>query len=118
LKVVHSKLATEALRHGRTEGLSNPFHFDIGSRVNVKLTKQQRDYIQAKLKTGQYSNASEVVREAMRTQAALEARREGLEQAIEEGIESGPAELADTAWWKALDAELENTHGRRRRRAA
>jgi antitoxin ParD1/3/4 len=86
--------------------------------VNVKLTKQQRDYIKAKLKTGQYSDASEVVREAMRTQAALEARREGLEQAIEDGVESGPAELADNAWWKALDAELEKAHGRRRRRAA
>jgi antitoxin ParD1/3/4 len=86
--------------------------------VNLKLTKQQRDFIKAKLKTGQYSNASEVVREAMRTQAAFEARQESLEQAIEEGIESGPAEIADTAWWKALDVELEKSHGRRRRRAA
>ena len=86
--------------------------------MNVKLTKQQRDFIKAKLSTGQYSNASEVVREAMRTQAALEARQEALEQAIEEGIESGPAELADAAWWKALDEELAKAHGRRRRRAA
>ena len=84
--------------------------------MNLKLTKKQRDFIKAKLNTGQYSDASEVVREAMRTQAALEARQETLEQAIEEGIESGPAELADAAWWKALDAELTKAHGRRRPR--
>ena len=86
--------------------------------MNLKLTKKQRDFIKAKLNTGQYSDASEVVREAMRTQAALEARQEALEQAVEEGIESGPAELADSSWWKALDAELDKAHGRRRRRAA
>ena len=65
--------------------------------MNVHITKQQRDYIKAKIKTGHYGNASEVVREAMRTQAALDARQEALEQSIEEGIESGPAELADAA---------------------
>lgn len=82
--------------------------------MNIKLTKQQRDYIKAKLKSGQYGSASEVVREAMRPQAALEARQEALEQSIEEGIESGPAGIADAAWWKSLDAELEKSHGRRR----
>lgn len=86
--------------------------------MNVSLTKQQRDYIKAKLKTGQYGSASEVVREAMRTQAALEARQDSLEQLLEAGIESGPAEIADAAWWKSLDTELEKSHVRRRRRAA
>ena len=35
--------------------------------MNIKLTKAQRDYIAAKLKTGQYDSPSEIVREAMRT---------------------------------------------------
>lgn len=86
--------------------------------MNIKLTKAQRDYIAAKLKTGHYDSPSEIVREALRTQVAIEARQEALEQAIEEGIESGPAEAADAAWWKTLDAELEKSHGRRRRPAA
>ena len=103
---------------GGNVGLSK-FVFSTKSfLVNIKLTRHQSDYIKTKLKTGHYSSASEVVREAIRTQEALETRQEALEQSIEEGIESGPAQVADEAYWRTLDAELEKEHGRRSRRAA
>ena len=67
--------------------------------MNISLTPQLEAYIQQKVATGHYNNASEVVREALRVLIAREqelnaeqaAKLAWLRQAIREG-EEGPDE--------------------------
>jgi antitoxin ParD1/3/4 len=74
--------------------------------MNVNLTPQLEQYVQQKVASGQYNNASEVLREALREKIAREAEYEReqeaklawLRQAIQEGLYSPvePMEDLDT----------------------
>lgn len=63
---------------------------------NVNLTEELDRFVAAKVKSGRYENASEVVRAALRTlerdEQEYEARLTRLRQAIDEGDISGVAE--------------------------
>lgn len=63
------------------------------------------ELLRAKIASGRYTNASEVVREALRLLENRDRRREALEQALREGEESGGAIPHDEAW-----ADLEAKH--------
>lgn len=64
--------------------------------MNINLTPQLEQYIQQKVATGHYNNASEVIREALRVLIEHEQERENeraakiawLRQAIQEGLDS------------------------------
>ncbi len=62
--------------------------------MNVSLTPKLEEFIQQKVTSGNYNNASEVVREALRLLEERDQQREAklqwLRQAIQEGIDSGP----------------------------
>ncbi len=62
--------------------------------MHVSLTPQLEDYVQQKIATGRYNNASEVMREALRVLIEREEEREtklqALRQAILDSINSGP----------------------------
>jgi antitoxin ParD1/3/4 len=61
--------------------------------MNISLTPQLEKYLQQKVATGSYNNASEVVREALRLMEERDqeraARLAGLRQEIQEGVDSG-----------------------------
>lgn len=63
---------------------------------NVNLTDELDSFVLAKVKSGRYENASEVVRAALRTlereEQQYEARLAALRTAIDEGDASGIAE--------------------------
>ncbi len=63
--------------------------------MNVNLTPQQEEWVQAKVTSGRYHNANEVVEEALKLLEERDHDREGrlvvLRQAIQEGIDSGPS---------------------------
>ncbi len=63
--------------------------------MHVSLTPQLEDYVQQKIATGRYNNASEVMREALRVLIEREEEREtklqALRQAIQDSIKSGPS---------------------------
>jgi antitoxin ParD1/3/4 len=68
--------------------------------MNVSLTPKLEGYVKAKVKTGDYNNASEVVREALRLlQREEEEIRERkvarLRKALRTGIEGSDAENFD-----------------------
>jgi antitoxin ParD1/3/4 len=66
--------------------------------VNVSLTDELGEFVKAKLSSGRYTSASEVVSEALRLMKQTEqARLEFLRQAWAEGVASGDAGLADFA---------------------
>lgn len=63
---------------------------------NINLTPQMDRFVDTKIQSGQYANASEVFRAGLRALQQDEkedkARLEALRTAIEDGIKSGPAE--------------------------
>lgn len=86
--------------------------------MNVSLTKHQKDFVQARVRSGQYQSASEVVREALRVLENLEFDRDWLEAEIQKGIQSGPAIEVTSDYWKRFRKRLQSERGRRQRQAA
>jgi antitoxin ParD1/3/4 len=74
--------------------------------MNISLTPQLEEMIRAKIASGSYSSASEVVREALRLLEqedklrALQLQR--LRQDIQEGLDSGPSKPFDPEEIKRL----------------
>ncbi|MBN9462827.1 MAG: type II toxin-antitoxin system ParD family antitoxin [Burkholderiales bacterium] len=64
--------------------------------MNVNLTPQLEEMVRAKVASGMYTSASEVVREALRLMEEQDrlraARLEQLRSDIRKGLESGPGE--------------------------
>ncbi len=64
---------------------------------NINLTPEMDQFVDAKLRSGQYANASEVLRAGLRAlerderedQAKLEALRDAIESGIESGVAKG-----------------------------
>ena len=88
--------------------------------MNVHLTPQLESLVQAKVREGGYSSASEVVREALRLMQErdelLELRKQDIARQIREGYESlarGEGIPAETVF-RALDRRREKTRRRRR----
>ena len=79
--------------------------------MNVNLTPQLEELVRAKVASGLYTSASEVVREALRLMDEQDrlraAKLEQLRDDIRQGLNSGPS--------KAWDAEQAKRAGRARR---
>lgn len=72
--------------------------------MNVSLTKKQEDYIASQIKSGDYQNASELVRDALRMhQLYREKMISDLKAAVQEGLTSGYSQRS------VLDIEAEET---------
>ena len=121
LRVVYHRLAGNEfirldgreLRFDRRRGIG--YHTFA---MNVALTKRQKEFIKARVDSGQYQDASEVVREALRVLENLEFDRDWLEAEIEKGIESGPPIAVNKDYWKNFRKRLHREHARRQREAA
>jgi antitoxin ParD1/3/4 len=76
--------------------------------MHVSLTSNLEEMVRAKVESGAYNNASEVIREALRLMVERDRLREArlahLRQALAEGEASGPAAPFD---FDALQAELD-----------
>lgn len=84
--------------------------------MNVNLTPQLEELVRAKVASGLYTSASEVVREALRLMDEQDrlraARLEQLRDDIRLGLNSGPSKA-----WNAEDVKREG-RARRARKAA
>lgn len=69
--------------------------------MNVNLTPQLEELVRAKVDSGMYSSASEVVREALRLMEEQDrfrqAKLDELKREVRRGLESGPNEKWDAA---------------------
>ncbi len=69
--------------------------------MNVNLTPQLEELVRAKVDSGMYSSASEVVREALRLMdeqdRLRQAKLDELRAAVRQGVDSGASEPWDTA---------------------
>ncbi|TVZ38670.1 antitoxin ParD1/3/4 [Alteromonadaceae bacterium 2753L.S.0a.02] len=81
--------------------------------MNVSLTSELENYVKAKVATGMYNSASEVMREALRLMEERDAmqavRLEALRQDINKGLDSLEREGS-----KPLDMEAIKANGRAR----
>jgi antitoxin ParD1/3/4 len=72
--------------------------------MNVNLTQQLEEFVRAKVATGMYNSASEVVRDALRLMAqhdqAQSIKLEQLRQEIQLGLNSGESLKWDAASFK------------------
>jgi antitoxin ParD1/3/4 len=82
--------------------------------MNVSLTDELGEFVNAKVSSGRYTSASEVVREALRLMERYEeveaAKLQWLREAYQVGIASGDAGELDIA---ALKAEARSKVGKR-----
>ncbi|HLG49397.1 MAG TPA: type II toxin-antitoxin system ParD family antitoxin [Reyranella sp.] len=73
--------------------------------MNISLTPKLENFVKSKVKTGDYNNASEVIREALRVLQERDADRKvqlgALKRLIREGEESGEPVLWDPESIKA-----------------
>lgn len=80
---------------------------------NINLTDALDRFVAEQVESGQFQNASEVVRAGLRALKADQAERAAkiaaLNAAIQEGIDSGPAIPIDDidAFFEEIDAEIE-----------
>jgi len=69
--------------------------------MNVSLTPELEEFINARVESGLYNSASEVVRQALRLlvreEEEQQTKLEGLRRAIEDGFDSGEAAPYDRA---------------------
>ena len=72
--------------------------------MNVNLTPQLEEMVRAKVSSGMYTSASEVVREALRLMdeqdRLRQAKLEELRREVRKGLSSGPSEPWDAATLK------------------
>ncbi len=84
--------------------------------MNVNLTPQLEEIVRAKVASGMYTSASEVVREALRLMDEQDrlrtAKIEQLREDVRQGLNSGPSEA-----WSAEAAKRE-ARARRTRKTA
>jgi antitoxin ParD1/3/4 len=80
---------------------------------NINLTDELDEFVAAQIKTGQFQNASEVVRAGLRLLYAQQEERAfklaALQVAIQQGIDSGAAIPVDDIepFFEEIDAEIE-----------
>lgn len=75
--------------------------------MNISLTKELEDYVAAQVRSGHYSSASEVVREALRSHL-----REKMEHDLQARIASARADVAAGAMVEATPEFFEGARQR------
>jgi antitoxin ParD1/3/4 len=75
--------------------------------MNVSLTKELEEYVSSQVRSGHYSSASEVVREALRAHL-----RENMERGLQARVERARAEVAAGAVIEATPEFFERARDR------
>ena len=86
--------------------------------MNISLPDPMKQYVEEQVAAGDYSSASEYMRELVRADQKRNAR-EQLERTLLESLLEGEAEEATPEFWSTLRAELgKRTKARKASRAA
>jgi antitoxin ParD1/3/4 len=87
--------------------------------MSISLPKALKDYIQKRVAEGDFSNASDYIRQLLRDERKARAEKR-LEVLLLEGLDSGPPEEATDDYWNDLIAETDaivETRRKRKKRA-
>ena len=83
--------------------------------MNVSLPETLREFVDERVAEGSFANASDYVRALIRDDR-LKRAQAGLEAKLLEGLQSGPAVVADDAYWEDLKARVRKRTAKRKRR--
>ena len=83
--------------------------------MNISLTPKLEGFVKAKVKTGDYNNASEVIREALRVLQEREADRRVQLSALKKLLREGEASGRPVLWDPEAIKEKARTLVRKRR---
>jgi len=92
--------------------------------MNISLPETLRDFVDERVAEGSFASASDYVRALIRddrvkrAQAILGSKKRAqaiLEAKLLEGLESGPAVVADDAYWEALERDVREGIAKRQR---
>jgi antitoxin ParD1/3/4 len=83
--------------------------------MSISLPKALKDYIQKRVAEGDFSNASDYVRQLLREERKSRAEKR-LEILLLEGLDSGEPEEATDDYWNDLIAETDTIVEARRKR--
>lgn len=72
--------------------------------MNISLPEALRAYVDERVAEGSFANASDYVRALIR-EDRLKRAQASLEAKLLEGLQSGPAVVADDAYWENLKRE-------------
>lgn len=78
--------------------------------MNVSLPDPMKEWVEARAKTGRYSNASDYVRDLIRKDQDRQATLDELQTLVTEGMESGIAKPFDV---ETFVARMRRKHGTR-----
>ena len=87
--------------------------------MSISLPKALKDYIQKRVAEGDFSNASDYIRQLLREERKSRTEKR-LEILLLEGLDSGPPEEATDDYWNDLIAETDaivETRRKRKKRA-
>jgi antitoxin ParD1/3/4 len=59
------------------------------AKISISMTDGMHDYVQARVKAGEYNNTSEYFRDLVRRDQENAAKYAALKQAIQDGLDSG-----------------------------
>ena len=83
--------------------------------MSISLPKALKDYIQKRVAEGDFSNASDYIRQLLREERKSRAEKR-LEILLLEGLDSGAPEEATDDYWNDLIAETDTIVEARRKR--
>ena len=67
----------------------------MGKNTSISLTERHQQYLQAKVASGEFASASEVIRDALRRAEERDARLVALEAELQKGLDSSEPEEFD-----------------------
>ena len=70
--------------------------------MNVSIPDQMREWVEAQLESGLYSNASDYIRDLIRRDQEYKDKREALIQALKAGEKSGVSKRTIDEIWKEV----------------
>ncbi len=70
--------------------------------MNVSIPDQMREWVEAQLESGLYSNASDYIRDLIRRDQEYKDKREALIQALKTGEKSGISKRTIDEIWKEV----------------
>lgn len=74
------------------------------TRKTITLSQQQDSWVKARIRSGDYTNDSEYIRDLIRRDQEQAAQQQALRQAIQEGLGSGVSRRTMSGIWAASKA--------------
>lgn len=80
------------------------------STMNISLPEEMRAWVEAEMRRGGFSSASEYFHHLLRDARARQeeqAQRTRLQAFLIQGVDSGQVQAANAPWWESLRAEVD-----------